>query len=70
VDQIYRRRWRTLPPEGRCRHLAYRPELTQEATLRKLQADKQAIHPRDPPPGKRRALIKEVFVIHEDISKN
>jgi hypothetical protein len=36
----------------------------------KLQADKQTIHPRDLPPDKRRTLIEEVFVIHEDTGKN
>jgi hypothetical protein len=37
--------------------------LTEEAELRRLQSEKQTIHPRDLPPDKRRALIEEVFAI-------
>jgi len=35
-----------------------------------LRADKETIHSRDLPSGKRRALIEEVFVNFEDTAKN
>lgn len=34
--------------------------LSEEATLRNLQSDKQTIHPRDLPPDKREALIQDI----------
>jgi hypothetical protein len=37
--------------------------LAEEAELRRLQSERQTIHPRDLPPDKRRALIEEVFAI-------
>ncbi len=37
--------------------------LAEEAELRRLQSEKQTIHPKDLPPDKRRALIEEVFAI-------
>ena len=37
--------------------------LAEEAELRRLQSEKQTIHPRDLPPEKRRALIEEVSAI-------
>ena len=37
--------------------------LSEEAELRRLQTEKQTIHPRDLPPDKRRDLIEEVFAI-------
>ncbi len=37
--------------------------LSEEARLRGLQSERQTIHPRNLPPGKRRALIEEVFAI-------
>lgn len=37
--------------------------LSEEAKLRGLQSERQTIHPRDLPPGKRRALIEEVFAV-------
>ena len=37
--------------------------LGEEAELRRLQGEKQTIHPRDLPADKRRALIEEVFAI-------
>jgi hypothetical protein len=40
--------------------------LSEEATLRNLQSDKQTIHPRDLPPDKREALIEEIFAILRD----
>ena len=40
--------------------------LSEEANLCRLQSEKQTIHPRHLPPGKRRALIDEVFGILED----
>ena len=40
--------------------------LAEEAELRRLQSEKQTIHPRDLPPDKRRALIEEVFAILEN----
>jgi hypothetical protein len=35
--------------------------LTEEVELRRLQSEKQTIHPRNLPPDKRRSLIEEVF---------
>ena len=43
--------------------------LSEEAELRRLQTEKQTIHPRDLPPDKRRALIEEVFVILGETGK-
>ena len=43
--------------------------LAEEAELRRLQSDKQTIHPRDLPPDKRRALIDEVFATLADNEK-
>jgi hypothetical protein len=40
--------------------------LSEEASLRNLQSDKQTIHPRDLPPDKREALIEEIFEILKD----
>jgi hypothetical protein len=40
--------------------------LSEEATLRNLQSDKQTIHPRDLPPDKREALINDIFEILKD----
>jgi hypothetical protein len=40
--------------------------LAEEASLRNLQSHKQPIHPRDPPPHNREALIEEVFEILKD----
>ena len=40
--------------------------LAEEAEVRRLQSEKQTIHPRDLPPAKRRALIEEVFAILAD----
>jgi hypothetical protein len=40
--------------------------LAEEAELRRLQSEKQTIHPRDLPPEKHRALIEEVFAILAD----
>lgn len=40
--------------------------LSEEATLRNLQSDKQTIHPRDLPPDKREALINDIFEILQD----
>src|SRR3712207_6085419 len=37
--------------------------LAEEAELRRLQSERQTIHPRDLPPDKRRALIVEGFAI-------
>ena len=37
--------------------------LAEEAELRRLQSERQTIHPTDLPPDKRRALIEEVFAI-------
>lgn len=37
--------------------------LSEEAELYGLRSEKQTIHPRDLPPGKRRALIEEVFAM-------
>jgi hypothetical protein len=37
--------------------------LSEEAKLRRLQSEKQTIHPRDFPPQKRQALVEEVFAI-------
>jgi hypothetical protein len=43
--------------------------LAEEAELRRLQSEKQTIHPRDLPPDKRRTLIEEVFAILADTRK-
>ena len=43
--------------------------LAEEAELRRLQSEKQTIHPRDLPPDKRRALVEEVSAILADTSK-
>jgi hypothetical protein len=43
--------------------------LAEEAELRRLQSEKQTIHPRDLPPDKRRALIEEVSAILVDTRK-
>jgi hypothetical protein len=43
--------------------------LSEEASLRNLQSDKQTIHPRDLPPDKREALIEEIFEILKDARK-
>jgi hypothetical protein len=43
--------------------------LAEEAELRRLQSEKQTIHPRDLPPDKRQALIEEVFAILADTRK-
>ena len=37
--------------------------LAEEAELRRLQSERQTVHPRDLPPAKRQALIAEVFAI-------
>ena len=37
--------------------------LGEEAELRRLQSERQTVHPRDLPPDRRRALIEEVFAI-------
>ena len=37
--------------------------LAEEAELRRLQSERQTIHPRDLPPDKCRALIEERFTI-------
>jgi hypothetical protein len=43
--------------------------LAEEAEVRRLQSEKQTIHPRDLPPAKRRALIEEVFAILANTSR-
>ena len=43
--------------------------LAEEAELRRLQGEKQTIHPTDLPPDKRRALIEEVFAILSNTMK-
>ena len=43
--------------------------LAEEAELRRLQSERQTIHPKDPPSDKRRALIEEVFAILADSRK-
>jgi hypothetical protein len=43
--------------------------LAEEAELRRLQSEKQTIHPRDLPPTKRRARIEEVFAILANTSR-
>ena len=43
--------------------------LSEEASLRNLQSDKQTIHPRDLPPDKREELIAEIFEILKDARK-
>jgi hypothetical protein len=40
--------------------------LSEEASLRNLQSDKQTIHPRDLPPDRREALIDDIFDILKD----
>ena len=40
--------------------------VSEEAELRGLRSEKQAIHPSDLPPAKRRALVEEVFAILEE----
>jgi hypothetical protein len=42
----------------------------EEAELRKLQSERQTIHPRDLPPDKRQALIEEVFSILANTRKS
>ena len=37
--------------------------LAEEAELRRLQSERQTIHPKDLPSDERRALIEEVFAI-------
>jgi hypothetical protein len=37
--------------------------LTEEAEIRRLQSERQTVHPRDLPPDKRQALIEEVLAI-------
>ena len=43
--------------------------LAEEAELRGLQSERQTIHPRDLPPDKRQALIREVFAILRETNK-
>ena len=43
--------------------------LSEEAELRRLQTEKQTVHPRDLPPDKRRALVEEVFAILDETGK-
>jgi hypothetical protein len=43
--------------------------LAEEAELRRLQSEKQTIHPRDLPLDKRRGLMEEVFAILADTRK-
>jgi hypothetical protein len=43
--------------------------LAEEAELRRLQSERQTIHPKDLPADKRRALIEEVFAILADTKK-
>src|ERR687893_2574254 len=43
--------------------------LAEEAELRRLQSERQTIHPRDVPPDKRRALIEEVFALLANTSR-
>ncbi len=43
--------------------------LSEEAELRRLQTEKQTIHPRDLPPAKRQALVEEVFAILDETGK-
>ncbi len=43
--------------------------LAEEAELRRLQSERQTIHPRDLPPDKREALIEEIFEILKDSRK-
>jgi hypothetical protein len=40
--------------------------LSEEAEFRGLRSEKPAVHPRDLPPDKRRALVKEVFATLEE----
>jgi hypothetical protein len=44
--------------------------LAEEAELRRLQSERQTIHPRDLPPDKRQALIEEVFSILANTRKS
>ena len=43
--------------------------LSEEAERRRLQTEKQTIHPRDLPPEKRWALVEEVFAILGETGK-
>jgi hypothetical protein len=43
--------------------------LAEEAELRRLQSERQTIHPKDLPSDERRALIEEVFAILADTKK-
>ena len=43
--------------------------LAEEAVLRRLQSERQTIHPRDLPPDKCQALIEEVFAILAESKK-
>jgi hypothetical protein len=43
--------------------------LAEEAELRRLQSERQTIHPKDLPSHKRRALIEEVCAILADTNK-
>jgi hypothetical protein len=43
--------------------------LSEEAKLRALHTEKQTVHPRDLPPGKRQALVEEVFAILDETAK-
>jgi hypothetical protein len=43
--------------------------LAEEAEPRRLQSERQTLHPRDLPPDKRRTLIEEVFAILADTRK-
>ena len=40
--------------------------LSEEAEFRGLRSEKQAVHPKDLPPDKRRALVEEVFATLEE----
>jgi hypothetical protein len=43
--------------------------LAEEAEPRRLQSERQTLHPRDLPADKRRTLIEEVFAILADTRK-
>lgn len=43
--------------------------LSEEAERRRLQSERQTIHPRDLPPDKRQALTEEVFGVLEETRK-
>jgi hypothetical protein len=43
--------------------------LAEEAELRRIQSERQTIHPRDLPPDERQALIEEVFAILAESKK-